>query len=164
MRRSVGLVVAAVVLACVSVAGPAFAQPLPGAGQTVAATGTGQTRVRPADRHSNASIAAAVELARKASIAGAISQAREYAQNYAAAFGLTLGQVISVSDDQGGGFYGPGPQLGSFGPGQYCGTVERLVGKPVKGKRPRLKKAHRCFVPRFAYTTLTVTYAASSTG
>ncbi|HEY2160638.1 MAG TPA: hypothetical protein VGH24_04980 [Solirubrobacteraceae bacterium] len=95
---------------------------------------------------------------------GALSDAHEYALDYAHATGLTLGGVISVSDAQQGGFYGPGgpgPFGGAFGPNQYCGTVEVVTGKPVKGKRPKVKKVHRCFVPRFAYTTLTVTYSAS---
>lgn len=162
MRRGMALAVAVVVAALVGGAGSAWAQVGPSPPQTVAATGTGQTRVRPANRHSNASIDAAVQAARKASIAGAVRQAHEYARDYAAAVGLTLGGVISISDVQSNGFYGPGPGfIGPFGPGQYCGTIERAVGRPVKGHRRKLKKVHRCFVPQFASTTLTVTYAAS---
>lgn len=65
--------------------------------------------MRPANRHSTASIAAAVNGARKASIAGAVRQAHEDARDYAPAVGLTLGGVISISDVQGNGFYGPAP-------------------------------------------------------
>jgi hypothetical protein len=39
-----------------------------------------------------------------------------------------------------------------------------VIGKRVNGQKPKLKKVHRCIVPPFADTTLTVTYAASSTG
>jgi uncharacterized protein YggE len=142
---------------------PAIAQPATSStAQTITATGTAQTRVVPKNRHSNASIAAAVEKAHKASIAGALSQAREYAALYAKAVGMTLGAVISVSDAQ-NGFYGPGPfGLGPFGPGQFCGTVSRVIGRPVKGQKPKFKKVHRCIVPQFSFATLTVTYAASS--
>jgi hypothetical protein len=60
------------------------------------------------------------------------------------------------------GFYGfGGPFLGPFGPNQYCGTFQQVIGRPVPGQRVKTKKVHRCIVPRFAYSTLTVTYAAS---
>ena len=131
---------------------------------TVTATGTGQTAVTPADRNSNSSIAAAVDAARQASIAGAIAQAHEYAQQYAAGVGLTLGGVLSISDagNGGGGFYGPGPFFGPFGANQYCGTVRRAIRTGPKGHRriTGFKKVHRCFVPPYAYVTLTVTYQA----
>lgn len=160
MRRGV---LGAVVIAVLMATTPAIAQPATNSSaQTVTATGTAQMRVKPKNRNSSASIAAAVDRARKASIAGALKQAHEYALDYARAVGLTLGNVLSVSDAQ-TGFYGPGPfaALGPFGPGQYCGTVQQPVGKPVPGHPRKFKKVHRCFVPRFAYSTLTVTYSAS---
>jgi hypothetical protein len=133
--------------------------------QTVTATGTSQVAVKPADRNSNASIAAAVEAARTAGISGAIDDAKKYAGLYASATGLTLGSVVSVTDAQpsnfgpfsGGGFYGP------FGPNRYCGTVTRGVVKVVNGRKRvvKTKKVHRCFVPAFETTTLTVTYSAT---
>lgn len=156
-RRWTGLLAAVIVL---GTAGPALAA----SGGTVTATGTGQSAVRPSDRNSNASIVAAVDAARQASIAGAIAQAREYAQQYATAVGLTLGGVLSISDAvNGGGFYGPGPFFGSFGPNQYCGTVRQPIRTGPKGHHriTGFKKVHRCFVPPFAYVTLTVTYQAS---
>ncbi len=133
----------------------------------VTATGTGQVRVRPADRHSNASIAAAYQVARRASIVRALTDARQYALDYARHSGLTLGRVLSISDQQNGGaFYGPGPGpvfYGPFGPGQFCGTVRQPILKHIKHgeKVIGFKKVHRCFVPPFAYTTLTVTYSGS---
>ena len=159
IRMAFGAALIAVILTTT----PATAQPAQTAtAPTVTATGTGQTRVTPKNRHSNASIAAAVDAARKASIAGALKEAHEYAQDYAKAVGLRLGSVISVSDAQTNGFfYGPGPVgIGPFGPGQYCGTIQRVVRRPVNGHKPRFNKVHRCIVPRFAYTTLTVTYSA----
>src|SRR5207248_6422176 len=54
------------------------------------------------NRHSNASIVAAVDRVHGASIAGALKQAHEYATEYAKAVGLSLGSVVSVSDSQNG--------------------------------------------------------------
>jgi uncharacterized protein YggE len=160
MKRRVvsGLAVVAMLLGTT----PAFAATTTPTGDTITATGTGQTRVFPKNRHSNASIIAAVERAHRAAIAGALRQAHEYAGLYAKAVGLTLGSVVSVSDAQ-NGFYGPGPfGFGPFGVNQYCGTIQRPVGRAVKGKPRKFKKVHRCIVPRFAYATLTVTYSATS--
>jgi uncharacterized protein YggE len=160
MRRGV---LGAAVIALLLGTAPAGAQSATtSSGDTITATGTAQMRVLPKNRHSNASIAAAVERAHKASIAGALEQAHEYAVDYAKATGLTLGSVISVSDAQ-TGFYGPGPLgIGPFGPGQFCGDVRQLASRPVKGQRPKFKTVHRCIVPRFAAATLIVTYSASS--
>jgi uncharacterized protein YggE len=159
-RRMVSGVAAIVVLLG---AAPAIAQPAQSSsGDTITATGTAQMRVVPKNRHSSASIAAAVDRAHKASIAGALTQAHEYAVDYANATGLKLGSVISVSDVQ-NGFYGPGSLgIGPFGPGQYCGTIRQVVGRPVRGQKPKFKTVHRCIVPRFASATLSVTYSASS--
>jgi uncharacterized protein YggE len=160
MKRHVVSGVAAI--AILLGATPAIAQSTQSSsGDTITATGTAQMRVVPKNRHSNASIAAAVDRAHKASIAGALKEAHQYATMYAKAVGLSLGSVISVSDVQ-NGFYGPGPfGLGPFGPGQYCGKITQPVGRPVKGQRPKLKTVHRCFVPRFAFATLSVTYSAT---
>ena len=162
MKRWMSL--GAAMVAALLVSAPAVAQPSSASTvQTITATGTGQTRVLPKNRHSNASIAAAVDAARKASIGGALNEAHEYALDYAAAVGVTLGNVISVSDAQTTSPYGlePYASLGPFGPGQYCGTVRQVVGKPVKGQKPKFKKVHRCVVPQFAFISLTVTYSAS---
>ncbi len=159
MRRGV---LGALVLAILLGTTPAIAQPVTSStAQTITATGAAQKRVVPKNRNSNASIAAAVERAHKASIAGALKEAHEYAVLYARAAGMKLGNVISVSDVQ-NSFYGPGTIIGPFGPGRFCGTVTRVLGRPVKGQKPKLRKVHRCFVPQFASATLTVTYAASS--
>jgi hypothetical protein len=164
-RRSlVGVTVVTALLA----AAPAAAQSTPSTqAKSVTATGTGQARVVPTNRHSNASIVAAVSAAHVKAIGGALREAHEYAADYAQASGFTLGDVLSVSDTQtqsNGGFsYGPGygSSFGPFGANRYCGTIPQVVGRPVKGHRPKIRKVHRCFVPAFAYTTLTVTYSAS---
>jgi uncharacterized protein YggE len=129
---------------------------------TVTATGTGQAKVTPSDRHSNASIITAVDAARSVALKGAFSQAREYAHQYAADAGLTLGGVLSVSDALNNGF-GPSTFYGPFGPNAYCGKTRQPIFKRVHGHRriTGFKSVHRCFVPQFAYVTLSVTYNAS---
>jgi hypothetical protein len=149
-------------VAALIVAAPAVAQPATtSSGDTITATGAAQTRVEPKNRNSNSSIAAAYDRARKAAIRGALKEAHEYAVDYANAVGLTLGSVISVSDVQSNGFfaYGPGV-IGPFGPGQFCGTIRQVVGKPAPGHKPTFKTIHRCVVPQFAVISLSVTYSA----
>jgi hypothetical protein len=133
--------------------------------QTITATGFGQARVRPVNRHNNASIAAAYDKARQVAIGLALSQAQEYAAEYAQGTGMTLGSPIAVSDETTNQFaYGIGINGGTFGPGKFCGTERVPVFKKVNGKRKlvRLKKEHRCITPSYAYATLVVTYSASS--
>ncbi len=135
------------------------------ASSTITATGTKLVRVVPSNRRSNSSIAAAVAIAQRAGIDGALAAARANAVSYASAAGLTLGAVISVSDVQsngnsfapiGGGFFGP------FGPARYCGIEHQPVFKVVHTKRKlvRFRKFYACIVPPFEASTLTVTYSA----
>ena len=155
---------AAAVAAALVAATPAVAQSPQTQDKTVTATGTGQARVHAKNRHSNASIAAAVDAARRAAIHSALHEAREYAGDYAKATGLKLGGVSSVTDATANPFYGPfgpGTTIGYFGPNQYCGTTQQIVGRFVPGTQPKFKSVHRCFVPRFASITLTVTFSAS---
>jgi uncharacterized protein YggE len=131
---------------------------------TITATGTGQSRVHPQDRHNNASIVRAYDAAHQAAIGGALKQAREYATAYAKAVGMTLGPVQSVSDAQNSPFYGPGPFFGPFGPNQFCGTLRQPIIKKGKNGRRKVvgtRKVHRCIVPTFATVTIAVTYSAS---
>jgi uncharacterized protein YggE len=155
--RSLALV--SVVVAALTAAAPATADQ----SQSVTATGSAQLKVAPKDRKSSSSIAAAVEAARQAGIPAAIKDAHGYAVKYAKAAGLTLGAIQSVSDASNNGFaFGPG-FYGPFGPNQYCGTVRRPIFKVVAGKKKVVgtKKVHRCFVPPYVVTVLTVTYAAT---
>lgn len=160
MRRRVWAILLAGCASFVVAGAPAAAAQ----SSSVTATGTNQSVVHVRDRKSNASIAAAYDAARQAAIGGALKQAHEYARDYAKAVGLTLGPVLSVSDAQNGAFYGPGPFFGPFGPNQFCGTLRQPIfkkGKNGRRKLVRTKKVHRCFVPRTASVTLTVTYSAS---
>jgi hypothetical protein len=133
--------------------------------KTVTATGSAVVKVVPKDRQSNASIKAAVEAAHQAGIPEALRDAHGYALKYAKATGLTLGSIVSVSDvpGNGTGYIGPFGFYGPFGPNQYCGTVHRAIVKVVNGKRRVVgtKRVHRCIVPPFEATSLTVAYSAS---
>jgi hypothetical protein len=143
------------------------AAPAPASAQlTVTATGSASVRVVPKNRKSNASIQAAVDAARKAGIAGALDEAHEYALDYAAAVGFTLGSIESVSDVTSGANSGPlgiYPFIGPFGPNKYCGTQRRPIFKRVgtRSKLVRFKKVFTCFVPAYETTSLSVTYTAT---
>jgi hypothetical protein len=120
-------------------------------------------RVHPKNRHRNSSIVAAVAAARLVAIKRAVRNAHRNAVVYAKALRLTLGGPISISDQTAFGYYGFGGPggLGPFGHNRYCGTIRELSGKPVPGTKPTFKRVHKCFVPRFAYASLVVTYSAS---
>jgi hypothetical protein len=149
------------VLAALTFAAPALADQ----SKSVTATGSAEIRVLPANRHSNASIASAVNAAQKAAVPAALTAAHARALIYAQDAGLTLGPLLAVSDAATSllGPFGPGGLISPFGPGKFCGTERRPVFKRVGNrlKLLRVKKVHDCYVPRFATSTLTVTYSAT---
>jgi uncharacterized protein YggE len=144
---------------------PAAAQTGSGAtSPTITATGTGRALVTPANRHSNSSISRAYAAAARASIPNALRAAHTQALAYAAALHLTLGPLLSVTDQSNSGFYGPTEEYaGPFGPGRFCGIVRQAIIKTVNGHRKVVgtRKVHRCIVPQIATTTLALTYSAS---
>ena len=82
-------------------------------------------------------IAAAVEAARNRAIPLAIASAREEAQRLAAAGGLTLGPLVSVSEPEPSPFFG-GPvgaaygAEGTFGPGRFCGQIRTPIRRRTR--------------------------------
>ncbi len=154
------------IVAALALAGPAAAD----SPMSVTATGTGNVRVVPHNRKSNASIGAAYAAARRASVPAAIAEARLSALRYAQAAGLRLGSIVAVSDaqNQNGPYfsYGPGPFFGPFGPGQFCRVIpthtEIRFGPGNTRTVVKVKRHRTCFVPPFASTTLTVTYSATA--
>jgi uncharacterized protein YggE len=157
-----------IVAVSVALAAPATAE----AAVTITATGTGSVKVVPKDRHSSKSIAAADAAAQKASVRPALADAKSQAQSYASAAGLTLGPLVAISDQvPSEPFFSAATEPGPFGPGKFCGTERVAISqgqvKVVDGKqviprqKVRFKKVHRCIVPRYATTTLAVTYSAS---
>jgi hypothetical protein len=105
-----------------------------------------------------------VNAAQQAAVPAALTAAHARALIYAQDAGLTLVPLLAVSDAATSLFgpFGPGSLNGPFGPGKYCGTERRPVVKRVGNrlKVVRLRKVHACYVPRFATSTLTVTYSA----
>jgi hypothetical protein len=131
---------------------------------SITATGSSQSVVHPGDRNNNASIVKAYDAARHAAFGGVLTQAHEYAVEYAKAVGLKPGSVLSVSDAQNNVYYGPGRHLGPFGPNQSCGTLRQPIFKKGENGRRKVvgtKKGPPAHVPRFATVSLTVTYSAS---
>lgn len=131
---------------------------------TVTATGVSESAVHPKNRNNNTSIVSAYDAARKASIGGALKDARSNALAYARGVGLTLGSVQSVSDVENSPYFGPGEFVSPFGPDQFCGTLRQAITKKEKNGRRKVvgtKKVHRCIVPAVATVSLTVTYSAT---
>lgn len=132
---------------------------------TVEAYGAGSADVEPRDRTSNASIAAAVDRAEEAALPRAVTDARANAAKLAAAAGLTLGALVSVSNESTATPFivGPWGQDGTFGPGRYCGTVRIPRYKTVNGKRRRTgtRSERRCRVPDTAQRGVKLTFTAS---
>jgi uncharacterized protein YggE len=165
--RTVALVVllafCAGCLAAVANAQDAVSAPAP-AVRTLVAAGIGTATVTPKDRNSNASIVAAVAAAQAKALPAAVTDARRQAQALATATGVTLGALVSVSN-QGStpGYYGPYFYGGSFGPDKYCGTVRTLIyTRDAQGRRHSTGKfrTHRtCRVPGNVQRTVQLTYA-----
>ena len=164
-RRLAGGVRWAAALAVVAAglpAAPALAQQP--AGKSVQVVGVGEADVRPSNRRNNASIQRAVDAAKEAALPRAFRAARARADELARLSGMTLGDVIAVSDVPASpyGPFGFGPVEGYFGPGRWCGTIRRSVVRRVDGRRRRVTRARRaCRFPPEVYVSLTVTFAAT---
>jgi hypothetical protein len=154
------LALIAFAIGCVAAAAQAQA---PIATPTVVATGFAAADVTPLHRTVNASIAAAVERAEAKALPEAIADAKANAAALATAAGVALGPLLSVSNTPASPYFGPfyGVQ-GTFGPGQYCGTVRTTVFKTGKdGKRHRVGTRSRrsCRVPRSVSQSVELTFA-----
>jgi uncharacterized protein YggE len=162
-RRVRWVAVLAVVVAGLAGA-PAVAQQ-PAAGKSVQVLGVGEADVEPENRRSNASIQRAVDEAEAEALPRAFEAARLRATELARLSGLTLGEIIAVSDVPASpyGPFGFGPFEGTFGPGRWCGTIRRPVVRRVDGRRRRVGTRTRrvCHFPSEVYVSLTITYAAS---
>jgi uncharacterized protein YggE len=147
---------AVVALSLGLLAGPAQAQD-----RTVVAYGQGSVKPTPKDKNSNASIAAAVKAAAAKALPLAIANAQQQATELATAAGVTLGQLLSISNEQQQPFYGPFfGQDGTFGPGRYCGkstTIRRVKGKNGKTRIVRSTR-RRCRIPSQVVRQVELTY------
>ncbi len=116
--------------------------------------GVASAAVQPRDRSRNRSIKSAVLAVRRALAPQAASSARRQARAAAAATGLHLGAIVSVSESAPAYYYGPSfydPALGLFGPGRFCGIVKRPIVRrdPETGTSKVVRRVprRRCFVP-----------------
>jgi uncharacterized protein YggE len=137
---------------------PAHAQQQP----TLSATGMGMVKPAPKDRHSDASIRAAVNAANTAALPKAIADARVHAAQLAAAAGVTLGPLLSIADAPNSGISSYYLQNGTFGNGHFCGKVRNTKTVVRDGKRRRVaaKGTHRiCRVPPQLSTAVSLTFS-----
>jgi hypothetical protein len=119
----------------------------------VEASGTASSPVRPRDRSSSRSIKRAALAVRRDLAPQATAVARNQARTAAAAAGLRLGAIVSISEVA-SYYYGPSfydAALGSFGPGRFCGIVRQPIIRrdPETGipKVVRRVPRRRCFIP-----------------
>jgi Protein of unknown function (DUF541) len=166
-RRSVPLAAAAAVTAALLAAPTAGAQ-APAPARTITAIGAGRATVNKDVAQNSRAIAAAVEAARNRAIPLAIANAREEAQRLAAAGGLTLGPLVSVSEPEPSPFFG-GPvgsaygAEGTFGPGKFCGQIRtpirRRDARGVLRNTGRARTRFGCRVPGEVAQTVSATFA-----
>lgn len=166
MSRRIPLVVAALALTVAAPTATAVAQAPGSAAGTVVAVGSGTVTPTPDDRKSNTSIAKAVGDAQSEALPLAIKAARTRAQVLAKESGLTLGALVGISDAPASPFFGsPFGETGTFGPGRFCGTVQRFrTTRLANGgiRRKRIGTRRLCRVPNRVATTVTVTFATTS--
>lgn len=138
-----------------------------GEARTVGAYGAAFARVRPRDENRSRSIKRAVFAARRTVTPEAAAAARRHARMAAAAVGLRLGAIVSVSETSPLSYYGPSfydAALGTFGPGRFCGVYRRpIVRRDPRTGLPRVVRRvarRRCTFPTSYGVTLEVRYEA----
>lgn len=170
-RTSTAVAFAAAIAATAALATtPAAAQaPVspPPAPNTITVTGSAQVTPKPRDRKSNASIRKAVADARRAAIPLAIGNGRGRAARLSQLSGIPLGALISIAEaTPSSPFYYPGPygEDGTFGPGQYCGTVRRSIfRRDAQGRRRAVgtRSSRQCRIPRSISSNLTMVFSTA---
>jgi hypothetical protein len=130
-----------------------------GDGRALSAHGTASVPVRPEDRRSSPSIAAALRRSRAAALLPGLDAARAAATRAAEASGLPLGPLFSIAEVR-----RPYEDFGqgSFGPGRYCGLVRRnIVRRDARtGRRRVVRRVRRraCFFSARVSVGLRVTF------
>jgi hypothetical protein len=130
---------------------------------TLTANGLGEAKPDPANRKSDASIRKAVADANAKALPDAMENARAHAADLATAAGVTLGPLVSISDNPNNG-YGFFVQNGTFGNGHFCGKVRntRTVVRNGVRRRVATKGTHRvCRVPAEVYATVSLTFSVT---
>jgi hypothetical protein len=115
----------------------------------VEGSGTSFARLQ-VERLTSPAIRHAVRATRLSITPEAASVARANAEAAGSAAGIQLGQLFSVVEPSTAS-YGYDPLLGTFGPGQFCGTIRRVIGRrdPDTGRFRIVsrKRVRRCFRP-----------------
>ncbi|HWI73747.1 MAG TPA: SIMPL domain-containing protein [Baekduia sp.] len=132
--------------------------------RTIVADGDAIAKVTPKDKKSNASIVAAIAKAEKEALPRAYKDAQEEAAGLAQVAGVTLGTLLTISNEPPTSpYFGPyGATTGTFGPDLYCGNIRtRSVKIDKNGKRHYGKfRTHRtCRFPSTLSRTVELTYA-----
>jgi uncharacterized protein YggE len=132
--------------------------------RTIVADGNAIAKVTPKDKNSNASIVAAVAAAEQRALPLAYQDAQKQATNLAHVAGVTLGTLLTVSNEAPTSpYFGPfGSTGGTFGPDAYCGNIRTRSSKIGKdGKRHYgTFRTHRvCRFPSTIGRTVELTYA-----
>ena len=157
-----GATLAAGALLGAALPAPASAQ-LPVAQRTIVAVGSGSAKPTPADRNSNDSIRPAIEAAEDQALPAAIAQAREYAQKLAAGAGVSLGELLTVSNASSNPYFGGfGFGLAPFGPDRFCGNRRQtVIRRDASGRRRAVGHRTRrvCVVPSQIVQQVTLTFA-----
>ena len=138
-------------------------QPQP---QTLVAVGSASAEPTPANRRSDASILQAVREAQAEVVPRAVADGRARAQRLAAAAGVTLGALQTISEVPQGPFgpFGSFGETGTFGPGRFCGTVSRFRTRRLSNgrvRRVRIGTRRICRVPDQVIGTVSLTFAVS---
>ncbi|HKP22147.1 MAG TPA: SIMPL domain-containing protein [Thermoleophilaceae bacterium] len=125
----------------------------------VEGTGTAASRIE-VERQTSPAIRHAIRATRLEITPEAARTARANAESAGRAAGIQLGPLFSAVEPSTAAF-GYDPLLGSFGPGQFCGTIRRVItrrdpdtgGFRIVGR----KRVRRCYKPSPA-VRLDVTY------
>ena len=151
-----------------AVATPAAAQTPVGVPppHTITVTGVARVEPKPVDKKSNASIKKAVEQARAKAVPLAIADGRVRAATLSQLAGIPLGALISIAEAPASPYFFPGPfgEAGTFGPGEYCGTVRtRIFRRDAQGRRKAVGTRSRrlCRVPSYVNSDLTMVFATA---
>jgi uncharacterized protein YggE len=159
----IGVAVAALALAPAG----AMAQQTTGSpATTLTASGTASIKPTPKDPHSDASIREAVKAASAKALPLAVADARTEASALAAAAGVQLGGLLSISDVPAPGYpFLFSPQNGTFGNGHFCGrqrNFKTVITKNGARRRVLLKGTHTvCRVPPSVQESVSLTYAVT---
>ena len=121
---------------------------------------------KPLDKKSNASIKKAVEQARAKAVPLAIADGRGRAATLSQLAGIPLGALISIAEAPAAPYFFPGPfgEDGTFGPGEYCGTVRtRIFRRDAQGRRRAVGTRTRrlCRIPSYINSSLTMVFGTA---